>query len=207
MKRFIVLSAVLLTACVEDATDGYKPFISEVVDFRPGTFAGFGQDRMPDVILGPPQGQGSSRGGLDVVSLGVGGEITVDMGTLFFDGPGVDLIIFENPFFASGDPNHIFAEYAEVSVSEDLKTWHTFDCQPATSNESCAGQNPVMPFEYQAGDVLVHAQTGGDGFDLSSLGISQARYVRIRDLATEGVGTTAGFDLDAVGWVYEKIAD
>jgi hypothetical protein len=207
MKRLLLVSVVLLGACAEDAGQEYKPFISEVIDFEPGLFAGFGQDQMPDVILGPPQGQGSNRGSLDVLSLGVGGEIIVDMGTMFVDGPGVDLIVFENAFYAAGNPDHIFAEAAEVSVSSDLRTWYTFECQPEIGAQDCAGQNPVLPFDHEPGDVLMHEKTGGDGFDLETLGISQARFVRIRDLSSDGVGTTAGFDLDAIGWVYEKIAD
>ena len=42
------------------------------MSFEPGGNAGFGQDQLPDVVLGPPMGKGTSRGSLDVLSLGVG---------------------------------------------------------------------------------------------------------------------------------------
>ena len=48
------------------------------------------------------------------------------------------------------------------------------------------------------------ALVGGDQFDLSSVGMSEARFVRIRDLSDSGDAPTAGFDLDAVGAVHLK---
>ena len=49
------------------------PFADRVVSFDPGEFAGFGQDDMPDIALGAPEG-GGAIGSLDVVSLGREGE-------------------------------------------------------------------------------------------------------------------------------------
>ena len=43
--------------------------------------------------------------------------------------------------------------------------------------------------------------SGGDFFDLAELGLTSARYVRIRDLSGEGAAPSVGFDLDAVGLV------
>src|SRR5262249_55619727 len=74
------------------------PFGEAVVSFTPGQGAGFGQNKMPGVVLGPPQGQGDSSGSTDVVSLGNGGEIVLETGVTIVDGPGVDLIVFENAF-------------------------------------------------------------------------------------------------------------
>jgi hypothetical protein len=46
------------------------------------------------------------------------------------------------------------------------------------------------------------AVAGGDGFDLATLGVARARFVRIRDSGANGYGgTTGGFDLDAVAVV------
>src|SRR5262249_37433779 len=33
-------------------------FMDEVVSFQPGSYAGFGSDHFPEVVLGPPQGGG-----------------------------------------------------------------------------------------------------------------------------------------------------
>src|SRR5262245_31714466 len=71
-------------------------FITRVVSFTPGRNAGFGQDRMPGIVYGPPMGTGDLFGSLDVVSLGDQGEIIVELGHYIVDGPGPDFIVFEN---------------------------------------------------------------------------------------------------------------
>jgi len=80
-------------------------FITNVVSFTPGRNAGFGQDRMPQVVFGPPVGTGDLFGSFDVVSLGDEGEIIVELGRYIVDGPGPDFIVFENPFNIGGDYN------------------------------------------------------------------------------------------------------
>jgi hypothetical protein len=50
------------------------------------------------------------------------------------------------------------------------------------------------------------ATAGGDPYDLADLGLTRARYVRIRDRSGEtcpdaGGTTSAGFDLDAISIV------
>jgi hypothetical protein len=43
---------------------------------------------------------------------------------------------------------------------------------------------------------------GGDGFDLATIGVSRARFVRIRDSGANSYsGTSGGFDLDALSVV------
>jgi len=95
-------------------------FASGVVSFEPGECGGFGVPGLPEIVLGPPVGGGTLLGGLDVVSLGRGGSIVLSFGpTEIIDGPGADFVVFENAFFAGGDPEQPFAELAEVSVSQD----------------------------------------------------------------------------------------
>ena len=99
-------------------------FVTKVVSFTPGDCAGFGLPAMPGVVLGPPVGAGSAAGSLDVVSLGYSGEIVVSVDpNEIVNGPGVDFIVFENAFYAGGDPNKPTAELAEISVSDDGITW------------------------------------------------------------------------------------
>ncbi len=174
-------------------------FAGEVVSFVPGADATYGRDRMPDVVLGPPHGGGSAQGSLDVVSLGVGGEIVLGFGADdLVDDDGPDLIVFENAFWAGGDEHAPFKELGEVSVSEDGVTWQTFPCDPAAyTTSSCAGwrvvwATPSTPLPYDP------AKVGGDAFDLRDLGVSRARYVKIHDLSKAGAPPNAGFDLDAV---------
>jgi len=136
-------------------------------------------------------------GSLDVASLGNGGSIVVAFaGNGIVDGPGVDFVVFENPFETG---NSVFAELATVSVSLDGVSWQEFSCDTTEPPwGDCAGYNPV----HLAGmDGPFDADTaGGDGFDLAKIGVDEARYVRIVDRADLD-GVDGVFDLDAVGIV------
>src|SRR5438309_1685943 len=54
------------------------PFADRVVSFNPGAHAGFGQDGLPGVVLGPPRGGGDGMGSLDVLSLGREGTLVLE---------------------------------------------------------------------------------------------------------------------------------
>lgn len=184
-------------------------FVTEVVSFEPGPCAGFGAAKMPEIVYGPPIGGGALKGSLDVVSLGVGGEIVLSFApNAIVDGPGPDFIVFENAFYAGGDEAHPAADLGEVSVSEDGVTWHTFPCEPgeAAPYGSCAGWRPVYSAPGNGISPFDPAVAGGDPYDLAELGLSAARFVRIRDMARETCAgprgpNTAGFDLDAIAIV------
>ncbi|MCS6900881.1 MAG: cell surface protein [Myxococcales bacterium] len=179
------------------------PFAVAVVSFLPGPGAGFGQENMPDVVLGPPEGGGETQGSLDVVSLGSEGEIVLRLGVDAIDEPGPDLLVFENPFFVGGDPEKVWKELGEVSVSEDGETWATFTCDPTHfKTTSCAGWRPVLASSSSGISPLEPETAGGDPFDLAEVGIQRARYVRIRDLSQIMAPPTAGFDLDAVAVIH-----
>src|SRR3954462_4992504 len=49
------------------------PYARRVESFEPGTGAGYNQQKLPSIVLGPPGGIVKGRGSLDVVSLGLGG--------------------------------------------------------------------------------------------------------------------------------------
>lgn len=185
------------------------PYAAEVVSFEPGEGAGYGQARLPDVVLGPPDGKGTHAGSLDVLSLGVGGHVVLGTGAVeLFDGPGPDLVVFENAFWANGVRQDVFAELGEVSVSTDAVSWHTFACDPTRLGRhewpGCAGWSPALAYDPFALVPLDPVLSGGDAFDLADVGLSSARYVRVRDVATDGVAPSAGFDLDAVGLVHTR---
>ncbi|MEM7678155.1 MAG: cell surface protein [Myxococcota bacterium] len=179
------------------------PYATEVVSFEPGPGAGFGQDDLPEVVLGPPIGLGVNAGGLDVLSLGVGGTIVLGFDDAIVDGPGADFVVFENPFFVGGDSEQIFAELGRVSVSADGESWQHFGCEPSGPPPwpGCAGWRPTRRFD-PAVLPLDPDESGGDPFDLADVDLALVRFVRIEDLSSEGEGTTAGFDLDAVGVVH-----
>lgn len=185
-------------------------FATRVVSFTPGACAGFGQAEMPAIVLGPPKGGGASKGSLDVVSLGKGGEIVLSFEpNAVIDGPGVDLIVFENAFYTGGDPNKPYVELAEVSVSEDGVTWATFPCTAtAAPYGDCAGWHPVLASG--EGDIspLDPSRAGGDQYDLAAIGVKRARFVRIRDKTSQHCTSqgpnTNGFDLDGIAAVHAE---
>lgn len=184
------------------ASEDLTRFGARVVSFSPGSHAGFGQDAMPEIVLGAPEGEGTAKGSLDVVSLGVGGEIVIELGSDVIDGDGVDLLVFENAFFAGGDPSAPFIELGEVSLSEDGVGWTSFACDVETyATSHCAGWHPVMSSRENDISPFDPTTAGGDAFDLADIGMKRARYVKIRDLSVGGGPPTAGFDLDAIAIV------
>jgi len=203
---------VLLTACgtsnppekeevPEQDTCNYleveKLYATGVVDFTPGTGSGFGQDEMPDVVLGPPSSPGNGGGSLNVVSLGVGGSITLSFDVIIENGDGVDFIVFENPFVYG--ENEVWEEIGRVSVSETGETWHEFQCT-VEDQSFCAGREPVMAYE-PCDNIPLSRAVGGDQFDLDHLGLDFITQVRVTNVSEDGYEPSIGFDLDAVGVV------
>ena len=189
-----------------DACDASSPpsrTISCIEVFTAGEGAGFGADKLPQVIYGEPKGGGLTTGGTDVLSLGAGGEIVVGFGgNLIVDGPGPDFIVFENAFYAGGDPAKPWKELGEVSVSEDGEAFVAFPCaSEAYPFEGCAGWRAVVAGSDASVSAFDPEAAGGDPFDLAVIGVSTARFVRIKDQATSGQAPSAGFDLDAVAIV------
>ncbi len=197
-----LMASMVLVFCancaseMSDGPDPEDPFADLLVSFSPGAQAGFGSDALPDIVLGPPRGSGEQAGSVHVVSLGRSGTIVVafdDIGLI--DGPGPDLLVFENPF--SG-----FVETGEVAVSEDGVTWHSWPCaamKPGGGASGCAGVHPVLSHD-DPDQLSTNPQlAGGDAFDLKELGLGRARFVRVVDSGqNEYLGTSGGFDLDAV---------
>ncbi len=206
---WILCSALVVVGCGDDDSHQHgvdERFAQEVISVEFGEGAGFGEDDLPGVVLGPPGGGSTTAGSLDVVSLGDGGEIVVGFGDQqIIDGPGPDFIVFENPFWPGGDPDEVYAELGEVSVSQDGETWHTFECdyvpQDNPPYDGCAGWTPTFDYDWEKQDPLDPEATGGDAFDLGDVPIEEARYVRIRDVWGLGEAPSRGFDLDAVGLI------
>ena len=175
-------------------------FGDEVVSFSPGSSAGFGQSQMPCIVLGPPVGGGTTYGSTDVVSLGDQGSIILAFDDVtLIDGPGSDLLVFENAL-----PG--FVEPGFVAVSDDGQTWHEWPCAPRDADggyPDCAGIHPTLSNPDNGVSPTDPAVAGGDAFDLADLGLTSARYVRVRDSGFSHYGgTTGGFDLDAIAAVH-----
>lgn len=187
-------------------------FITNVVSVTYGECAGFGLPDMPNIIKGPPVGAGDLAGSFDVVSLGIGGEIVLSVEpNAIIDGPGADFIVFENAFFASGNPNQPAADPGEISVSEDGVTWKTFSCVPpeggSTDYGQCAGWHPVYSAPDNGISPFDVAKAGGEAYDLATVGLTKAKFIRIKDRSSSNCTgivpkpNNAGFDLDAIAVV------
>src|SRR5262249_27679347 len=223
MKGCVVARGVLAGLVLLCGRAGADPFADRVVAYQIGTGGGAGQDEMPGVVLGPPRGGGAFQGSTGTLSLGLGGWIILAFTSgRIEDGPGVDFTVFENPFLTvglvTGPP---FAEPGTVSVSDDGVAWKTFPCplDDPPYYPGCAGVYPVfanadnpgapaplvpctIPIQQLVGVPVDAFQapncSGGDSFDLATVGLSSARFVRIDASQLElGAGGTAGFDLDA----------
>lgn len=199
IRRALLCSLVALAGACEGEDSGADAFADALVSFSPAPDTSFGQDQLPEVVLGPPGGT------YDVVSLGCEGEIVVELDApAITDGPGPDLIVFENPFDG-------FPEPGEVAVSDDGERWWVFPCDPP-SLAGCAGVSPTLALPGSGIDPTDPELAGGDSFDLAALEDPPAvvSLVRIRDRSREyweGLGQSycdpgnqgaGGFDLDAV---------
>src|SRR5262245_5739469 len=146
------------------------------------------------------------------------------------DGPGPDFIVFENAFFctaapaAASDPWSIFAEPGIFEASADGSVWHTFPYDAAALAEVtqlCSDKaliarlaglfgitpnftgNWTLPDDMTVfdpaspGGVSGH---GGDAFDLATVGLDHAPFLRLvdPDLPSGLPGAAAGLDVDAV---------
>ena len=207
------------------------PFADAVISVNYGSYAGFGQDQLPGIVLGPPEGAGTGAGSTDVLSLGDGGDITL----MFTDnevvnGPGPDLIVFENAMYVNGDPESVFCEVAYVEVSQDGVQFIRFpndynpDGTPPLNPANWtgfAGVYPVLSNSSNGIDPTDPSVAGGDPFDLDDVGLDWVKYIRIIDtneppnagfdddgdeIYDAGVITAqkSGFDLDAVVAVHSR---
>ena len=172
------------------------PFADFLVSFEPGEGAGFGEESLPWVVMGPPLGGGPEAGSTDVVSLGREGAIVVGFNDIeAIDGEGPDLLVFENAF--SG-----WLETGTVSASEDGETWFTWNCSENEDRSGCAGMHPVLAHPDNNISPVDPDTAGGDAYDLADLGLSRARFIRIQDTGSNDyAGPAGGFDLDAVAIV------
>lgn len=194
-----------------------NPFIDEVVrvEFGESQAQGFADINK---VFGPPRGNATGlMGSLDVLNLGIGGEIVVRfVEPVIYNGPGYDFTIFENPFFdqTEGKPaGSTNLEPATVAVSSDgvffleFPTEYLVQDPPLTVDAmpahyiGFAGLNPVFSHPDNGIDPLDPSVSGGDPFDLDDLlglpGAEQIdfeniRYIRIRDVGlnpTDSQGT------------------
>ncbi len=182
--------------------------IDTVYKFTPGTGQNVGQDPMyyPNNIFGKPYSKADSlvpaSSPEDLCSLGMNGEIIVGFKNYsIIDRDGVDFIIYEN-VMRNPILNRYFVEPAKVSVSNDGVNWTEFPFDSLTL-DGCAGTKPTISANLDI-DIL---QSGGNGFDLAQIGLTEIKYIKITDVCEIIKNnkkhpfydvTISGFDLEAL---------
>ena len=189
VSRAILMGlALALAGSAQAGQAAAQFFASRVVDYSPGV----GYELFPDpqLALGGPRGGGWPVGSLDVVSLGVQGELVLGFvpGAAITDGQGPDLIVSENAMALSAGSPCRFAELIRVGVSTNGADYAFFPVWcgiPAPVGpyafvdssllDGFAGVTPVLadvgaPGEGGNGvDPFDPAVAGGDAFDLADL--------------------------------------
>ena len=214
INKRVLLMMILASAFISVALEvqgalvnGPDPFADKVYSVSYGARAGFGQGNYPDVVLGPPKGEGAYLGSLDVLSLGNKGEIILEFtDNYIYDGPGTDFTIFENPFLAIKSNDNCWTEVARVAVSDNGATFVEFPFYydpdgPGGSGglvyknpvnfRGFAGVNPVLSNPSNGVNPTDPSVSGGDFFDLAditteaeSLGVNldTIRFIKITDI-------------------------
>ena len=138
------------------------------------------------LFVGAPDG---ANGNGTVNWTGIGGKVvTFDfLDGLIINGTGGDFNVYEVDF---GTQEFAAATYF---VSQDGITF--FDVS--------ATQAAIVPVDNDPGHV---SDSYARSFDIAGTGLDVVRYVRIDGNGSNAAGTTAGFDLDAIGAVNFEVA-
>lgn len=181
MIAFIILSLIA------DPWGDASPFVEY------GEGAGYGQAYYPENILGPPDPEATPEspavGEDQLLTLGKNGIIVVEFtDNTVIDGEGPDFSVFENVLDTGAG---FFQECAFVEVSQDGVNWIMFPYD----GETLEGLAGVWPTTGQ--DPTNPEVSGGDQFDLETLGLEWIRFVRLTDCG-DSVQDGGLFDLDAV---------
>lgn len=208
MNRFIIFFLILVLSNESGFSQTYKSGADTLIYFKAGKGQNVGQDPQyfPQNVFGLPDTNAredfQSADPKQICSLGFGGEIVLGFKDfVVYDGDGPDFTIFENAFI-NPVTKKIFAEPAKVAVSEDGILYYEFPYDSITL-EGCAGKTPT----YGNKDPFNPNESGGDKFDLATLGLEKINYIKITDISEylkyndnypfyDPIIT--GFDLDAV---------
>ena len=170
-------------------------FATQVAAFSPGP----GGSAAAANALGGPTGEGPGSGSTDVVSLGAGGSLTLGFDVVIADGPGTDLVVFENGLVFGGE---VFSEVAFVEVSSDGAAFARFPSRYAGPATGLPGFTaPFGTYSGLTGGMPVIANvvsnnvspfdpvvSGGEAFDLAAL-------------ASHPAVVAGTVDLGAIRWV------
>ena len=199
MRRHALFALALpLVGCASAAPDFAA---ADIVVEAPGADTSrFGD---PSRAVNGVRGAGMGSGSFDVYALNYTTRpyLVVGFGDYAItDGPGADLVVFENGFLAASSETYFFMDPITVEVSSDGVTWRAMPFDYVTGDERVYVPTPEA-WEGVAGTlpVLFHEETnavdpfgpmaGGNAFDLAELGESDdamrirrdgVRFVRLR---------------------------
>ena len=205
-RRIIPVMLLICICSILRSSVLCDPYIDRVVEVV------YGVDRDPDFgnpskVLGPPQSFDDKGlgGSLHVLNIGVGGSVTVEFtDNVIYDGPGIDFVIFENPFYIGGDFSRVYLEPGFVFVSSDGDEYTSFPANyippdpPLSGGDdhpdrymNFAGIRPVFTNPSNGIDPLNPEVSGGDAFDLADIreeaerrgiDLQNIRFIRIQDV-------------------------
>lgn len=203
LRARVCALSLVASGCAPAALDPSTPVLADrVVDAPGASDAAFGD---PALAANGVQGGGLIAGSVDVYSLGYEERPYVVLGwtgARVTNGPGADLVVFENAFRTTWAADEWFMDPAVVEVSLDGATWVAFPYDYLAADETSysphvedwegfAGVTPVL---YDSDDAIdaFDPLAGGDAFDLDELGAEGTageirrdgfRFVRITSAA------------------------
>lgn len=182
MGRSIVcaLCFFCVAACAAPASRAPEALADEVVDAPGATGEAFGDPRH---AIDGVRGGGALAGSTDVYSLDYATHPHLVLGwsgRRVTNGPGADLVVFENPFRTMWDPDAYFMDPIVVAVSLDGARWvelpHRYLAPDAAVYsrriedwEGFAGVTPVLVNDDVSAIGWFDPRAGGDAFDLDEL--------------------------------------
>jgi len=197
------------------------PHADLVKVFRPLSAGGHGAGFVPHNVTGPPDGRGTyapASQATEVLSLHAvqGGTASASGGQVILafenniveSGPGEDFTVFENVLFIGGNPDRRFMEPAMVSVALFEGEWYRFPIDVVPRADTSSTPPAMDPFYYNRGFAGRNATTGdtptdptrsgGDAFDLASLGqpgLTWIRYIKLESPGHAAIPDDVGGDL------------
>jgi hypothetical protein len=174
-----LLLAFALVGCAA-AVDPSRSVLADRVIEAPGASSAPFAD--PALAVNGVHGGGLLAGSVDVYSLGYDERTYLVLGwadARVTNGPGADLVVFENAFRTTWAADEWFMDPAVVEVSLDGTTWVAFPHDYLAADETTYSAHPtdwegfagVTPVLYRS-DVDADAfdpLAGGDAFDLDEL--------------------------------------
>jgi hypothetical protein len=196
MKNICLALALASGLLVHQVT--HAQYADAVISYNPGAGASSSYTNNPGAALGAPASGSSVTpfsppfSASQIVGLGAGGGITLQMSTPIVNNPsdpfGINFILFANQFFVEGSGGVVtglfdHAASITVEVSPDGSTWYSLNPalapQPGTlfptsgSGNPQIAVNPALPLSSFLGQNLAgvtslyNGSAGGTGYDLA----------------------------------------